>query len=194
MKKPRLILQGWLNVITRQTPASVCSWIMSAVEDDLIYLYFAVRFSNEEIFVIYSRYRENTYWLKCRCKTKPGHEAWCNSVVFELDPLLLLALVFRLVFISWMPLLVLIERTYNLTTFWPSNCPVGGRKLTSSSSCLFQLVPPFQPQVSSETDTRYFDEEFTAQTITITPPEKCKDVRLPAATTGWQIRPVLISC
>uniref|UniRef100_A0A8D3C708 non-specific serine/threonine protein kinase n=1 Tax=Scophthalmus maximus TaxID=52904 RepID=A0A8D3C708_SCOMX len=37
-----------------------------------------------------------------------------------------------------------------------------------------KLVPPFQPQVSSETDTRYFDEEFTAQTITITPPEKCE--------------------
>uniref|UniRef100_A0A8C5B0P6 non-specific serine/threonine protein kinase n=1 Tax=Gadus morhua TaxID=8049 RepID=A0A8C5B0P6_GADMO len=37
-----------------------------------------------------------------------------------------------------------------------------------------KLVPPFMPQVSSETDTRYFDEEFTAQTITITPPEKCK--------------------
>ncbi|NXP68387.1 AKT3 kinase, partial [Chloropsis cyanopogon] len=35
----------------------------------------------------------------------------------------------------------------------------------------FQLVPPFKPQVTSETDTRYFDEEFTAQTITITPPE-----------------------
>ncbi|KAH1172586.1 RAC-gamma serine/threonine-protein kinase isoform X1 [Mauremys mutica] len=34
------------------------------------------------------------------------------------------------------------------------------------------LVPPFKPQVTSETDTRYFDEEFTAQTITITPPEK----------------------
>lgn len=33
-----------------------------------------------------------------------------------------------------------------------------------------QLVPPFKPQVTSETDTRYFDEEFTAQTITITPP------------------------
>uniref|UniRef100_A0A8C6SMF6 non-specific serine/threonine protein kinase n=1 Tax=Neogobius melanostomus TaxID=47308 RepID=A0A8C6SMF6_9GOBI len=37
-----------------------------------------------------------------------------------------------------------------------------------------KLVPPFMPQVSSETDTRYFDEEFTAQTITITPPEKCE--------------------
>lgn len=35
---------------------------------------------------------------------------------------------------------------------------------------LQQLVPPFKPQVTSETDTRYFDEEFTAQTITITPP------------------------
>lgn len=35
---------------------------------------------------------------------------------------------------------------------------------------LKQLVPPFKPQVTSETDTRYFDEEFTAQTITITPP------------------------
>uniref|UniRef100_A0A8D3CUG0 non-specific serine/threonine protein kinase n=1 Tax=Scophthalmus maximus TaxID=52904 RepID=A0A8D3CUG0_SCOMX len=33
-----------------------------------------------------------------------------------------------------------------------------------------KLVPPFKPKVTSETDTRYFDEEFTAQTITITPP------------------------
>lgn len=37
-----------------------------------------------------------------------------------------------------------------------------------------QLVPPFKPQVTSETDTRYFDDEFTAQSITITPPDKCK--------------------
>uniref|UniRef100_A0AAR2JX28 non-specific serine/threonine protein kinase n=1 Tax=Pygocentrus nattereri TaxID=42514 RepID=A0AAR2JX28_PYGNA len=37
-----------------------------------------------------------------------------------------------------------------------------------------KLVPPFKPQVTSETDTRYFDEEFTAQTITITPPENFK--------------------
>ncbi|XP_061595303.1 RAC-beta serine/threonine-protein kinase-like [Cololabis saira] len=36
-----------------------------------------------------------------------------------------------------------------------------------------KLPPPFKPQVSSETDTRYFDEEFTAQTITLTPPDKC---------------------
>ncbi|KAA0711595.1 RAC-alpha serine/threonine-protein kinase [Triplophysa tibetana] len=33
-----------------------------------------------------------------------------------------------------------------------------------------KLIPPFKPQVTSETDTRYFDEEFTGQTITITPP------------------------
>lgn len=36
----------------------------------------------------------------------------------------------------------------------------------------YQLTPLFKPQVTSETDTRYFDEEFTAQTITLTPPDK----------------------
>uniref|UniRef100_A0A7N8Y662 non-specific serine/threonine protein kinase n=1 Tax=Mastacembelus armatus TaxID=205130 RepID=A0A7N8Y662_9TELE len=35
-----------------------------------------------------------------------------------------------------------------------------------------KLIPSFKPQVTSETDTRYFDDEFTAQTITITPPDK----------------------
>nr|XP_023680504.1 RAC-beta serine/threonine-protein kinase isoform X1 [Paramormyrops kingsleyae] len=35
-----------------------------------------------------------------------------------------------------------------------------------------KLTPPFKPQVTSETDTRYFDDEFTAQTITLTPPDK----------------------
>uniref|UniRef100_A0A8C8ZKV0 non-specific serine/threonine protein kinase n=1 Tax=Prolemur simus TaxID=1328070 RepID=A0A8C8ZKV0_PROSS len=35
-----------------------------------------------------------------------------------------------------------------------------------------KLSPPFKPQVTSETDTRYFDEEFTAQIITITPPDQ----------------------
>ncbi|KAM4633364.1 RAC-alpha serine/threonine-protein kinase-like [Polymixia lowei] len=33
-----------------------------------------------------------------------------------------------------------------------------------------KLTPPFKPQVTSETDTRYFDVEFTGQTITMTPP------------------------
>ncbi|XP_064593616.1 RAC-beta serine/threonine-protein kinase isoform X3 [Zonotrichia leucophrys gambelii] len=37
-----------------------------------------------------------------------------------------------------------------------------------------KLVPPFRPQVTSEVDTRYFDEEFTAQSITVTPPERCE--------------------
>uniref|UniRef100_A0A8C1QET8 non-specific serine/threonine protein kinase n=1 Tax=Cyprinus carpio TaxID=7962 RepID=A0A8C1QET8_CYPCA len=35
-----------------------------------------------------------------------------------------------------------------------------------------KLNPPFKPQVTSETDTRYFDDEFTAQTITVTPPDQ----------------------
>ncbi|KFO25451.1 RAC-gamma serine/threonine-protein kinase [Fukomys damarensis] len=43
---------------------------------------------------------------------------------------------------------------------------------SSIRTAILALVPPFKPQVTSETDTRYFDEEFTAQTITITPPEK----------------------
>lgn len=44
--------------------------------------------------------------------------------------------------------------------------------LTPASSP--QLLPPFKPQVTSEVDTRYFDDEFTAQSITITPPDRCK--------------------
>uniref|UniRef100_A0A8C7V7E2 non-specific serine/threonine protein kinase n=1 Tax=Oncorhynchus mykiss TaxID=8022 RepID=A0A8C7V7E2_ONCMY len=48
-----------------------------------------------------------------------------------------------------------------------------------------KLTPPFKPQVTSETDTRYFDDEFTAQTITVTPPDKydnldCEDPNQPA--------------
>ncbi|XP_044527084.1 RAC-beta serine/threonine-protein kinase isoform X3 [Gracilinanus agilis] len=35
-----------------------------------------------------------------------------------------------------------------------------------------KLPPPFKPQVTSEIDTRYFDDEFTAQSITITPPDR----------------------
>uniref|UniRef100_A0A8B9GU63 non-specific serine/threonine protein kinase n=1 Tax=Astyanax mexicanus TaxID=7994 RepID=A0A8B9GU63_ASTMX len=40
-----------------------------------------------------------------------------------------------------------------------------------------KLIAPFKPQVTSETDTRYFDEEFTAQTITITPPGEDRDTQ-----------------
>ncbi|XP_073405409.1 RAC-beta serine/threonine-protein kinase [Dendrobates tinctorius] len=35
-----------------------------------------------------------------------------------------------------------------------------------------KLTPPFKPQVTSEVDTRYFDDEFTAQSITVTPPDR----------------------
>ncbi|CAH7376767.1 Akt2 [Phodopus roborovskii] len=35
-----------------------------------------------------------------------------------------------------------------------------------------KLLPPFKPQVTSEVDTRYFDDEFTAQSITVTPPDR----------------------
>ncbi|KAM3829592.1 RAC-beta serine/threonine-protein kinase isoform 1-T1 [Vipera latastei] len=40
-----------------------------------------------------------------------------------------------------------------------------------------KLIPPFKPQVTSEIDTRYFDDEFTAQSITVTPPDRydCMD-------------------
>ncbi|XP_058715934.1 RAC-beta serine/threonine-protein kinase isoform X2 [Poecile atricapillus] len=33
-----------------------------------------------------------------------------------------------------------------------------------------------QRKVTSEVDTRYFDEEFTAQSITVTPPERCEQL------------------
>uniref|UniRef100_A0A673K4J1 non-specific serine/threonine protein kinase n=1 Tax=Sinocyclocheilus rhinocerous TaxID=307959 RepID=A0A673K4J1_9TELE len=66
-------------------------------------------------------------------------------------------------------------------------CLLSGPLVTS----VVQLVPPFMPQVSSETDTRYFDEEFTAQTITITPPEKCEcAVSLPLSfPVDWLLVP-----
>lgn len=34
-----------------------------------------------------------------------------------------------------------------------------------------QLTPPFLPQVTSETDTRYFDQEFTGESVELTPPD-----------------------
>lgn len=49
-------------------------------------------------------------------------------------------------------------------------------RLDSSSP---QLLPPFKPQVTSEVDTRYFDDEFTAQSITVTPPDRCECLRPP---------------
>ena len=35
----------------------------------------------------------------------------------------------------------------------------------------FQIPPPFKPQVTSDTDTRYFDSEFTGESVELTPPE-----------------------
>jgi RAC serine/threonine-protein kinase len=34
-----------------------------------------------------------------------------------------------------------------------------------------KIVPPFKPQVTSETDTRYFDSEFTGESVELTPPD-----------------------
>lgn len=34
-----------------------------------------------------------------------------------------------------------------------------------------KIPPPFQPQVSSDTDTRYFDSEFTGESVELTPPD-----------------------
>ncbi|KAH0513000.1 RAC-beta serine/threonine-protein kinase [Microtus ochrogaster] len=45
-----------------------------------------------------------------------------------------------------------------------------------------KLLPPFKPQVTSEVDTRYFDDEFTAQSITITPPDRSP---LSVALSQW---------
>lgn len=34
-----------------------------------------------------------------------------------------------------------------------------------------RIVPPFKPQVTSDTDTRYFDSEFTGESVELTPPD-----------------------
>lgn len=34
-----------------------------------------------------------------------------------------------------------------------------------------KIPPPFKPQVSSDTDTRYFDTEFTGESVELTPPD-----------------------
>ncbi|CAD6996390.1 RAC serine/threonine-protein kinase [Ceratitis capitata] len=40
-----------------------------------------------------------------------------------------------------------------------------------------RITPPFKPQVVSDTDTRYFDTEFTGESVELTPPD-------PAGTLG----------
>lgn len=49
-------------------------------------------------------------------------------------------------------------------------CAIINFKL-DSNSCVFQIQPPFKPQVTSDTDTRYFDQEFTGESVELTPPE-----------------------
>ncbi|XP_067126460.1 RAC serine/threonine-protein kinase [Centruroides vittatus] len=34
-----------------------------------------------------------------------------------------------------------------------------------------KVTPPFKPQVTSDTDTRYFDQEFTGESVELTPPD-----------------------
>ena len=34
-----------------------------------------------------------------------------------------------------------------------------------------KIPVPFKPQVTSDTDTRYFDSEFTGETVELTPPD-----------------------
>ena len=33
------------------------------------------------------------------------------------------------------------------------------------------MTPPFKPQVISDTDTQYFDSEFTGESVELTPPD-----------------------
>ena len=36
---------------------------------------------------------------------------------------------------------------------------------------MLQVTPPFKPQVESDTDTRYFDNVFTGESVQLTPPD-----------------------
>lgn len=38
------------------------------------------------------------------------------------------------------------------------------------------MQPPFKPLVTSETDTRYFDDVFTGESVSLTPPDHQKHV------------------
>nr|XP_045588613.1 RAC serine/threonine-protein kinase-like [Procambarus clarkii] len=35
-----------------------------------------------------------------------------------------------------------------------------------------KVTPPFKPQVTSETDTRNFNQEFTGESVQLTPPDQ----------------------
>lgn len=36
---------------------------------------------------------------------------------------------------------------------------------------IWQIPPPFKPQVVDDTDTRYFESEFTGESVELTPPD-----------------------
>lgn len=46
-----------------------------------------------------------------------------------------------------------------------------------------QIPPPFRPQVDNETDTKYFDQEFTGESVRLTPPQT-KSGTLSSITEG----------
>ena len=39
-------------------------------------------------------------------------------------------------------------------------------------------MPPFKPQVTSQTDTRYFDQEFTGESVQLTPPDQVEHLNV----------------
>ncbi len=82
---------------------------------------------------------------------------------------------------KWPLWLVLWSR---VTFEFAQKCCVNAGWGSSNRFSVPQLVPPFKPQVSSEIDTRYFDEEFTGQTITITPPGQGTQTPSPQSPQG----------
>jgi len=46
------------------------------------------------------------------------------------------------------------------------------RSINWNDLVLKKIPPPFKPQVTSETDTRYFDSVFTGESVELTPPER----------------------
>jgi len=40
-----------------------------------------------------------------------------------------------------------------------------------NSLFFLQITPPFKPQVENDTDTRYFDNVFTGESVQLTPPD-----------------------
>lgn len=58
----------------------------------------------------------------------------------------------------------------NNTPFWLV-CIFDTLLCLYSDFVILQITPPFKPQVTSDTDTRYFDSEFTGESVELTPPE-----------------------